>query len=149
MTLCPYPPSYCRCGDQLIHNSARGPHESSSAFGQHIHDHYPTTFYCSDIDAAILKQSTHILRVIEHKEPGREIKPSQSAILSLLAIGIDVLTNVHYLNPQSGAFAVWSSPPFATGTVGRIAADSHYRLIDRSDLSAVAFDQFKTGDVMT
>jgi len=145
MSACPYPARYCECGDLLIHNGARGANESSSAFGQHIHDDYGKEFYWADVDGVIYKMANKIMRVIEHKPLGAPVKPSQRSILPLLAIGIDTLVKVHYLNPQSGAFIVWSAPPFGTGSVARVRADTSYELTNVLDLDVPRFDRFKQG----
>jgi len=57
------PPQRCPvCEDRMIHQSNRGKDESSSAYGQHIHDDYRPMFFWADIDGIIFKRATQIMR---------------------------------------------------------------------------------------
>lgn len=112
------------CGDRLIHQGNRRSHESSSAYGQHIHDDHPKTFHWADIDGVIYKLDTGILRVVEHKPVGGFIRDSQRAILPLLAGCVDILVDQGVLHPESGVFIVNSDPPFEAALVRRYRRDA-------------------------
>lgn len=107
------------CGDNLIHQSNRGKHESSSAFGQHVHNHVPDDLYYADIDGAVFKVDTRVLRIIEHKPSHGELSSGQKAILPLLGLGIRSLAANELVHPQSGVYVVHSEPPFGTASVQR------------------------------
>jgi hypothetical protein len=105
------------CGDRLIHQLNRGPHESSSAFGQYVHDHIDKGVYWADVDGVIYKVGTRVLRVIEHKTRSGNLSKGQEAILPLLGMGIRSLAANELVHPQSGVYVVQSSPPFDTASV--------------------------------
>lgn len=108
------------CGARLVHQSSKNPHESSSALGQHVHDAYAKTFFFADIDGAIYKRSTGILRIVEHKHPGQEIRPSQKTLLPLLSVAVQGLVDAQLVHPESGVFAMWASEPFESAAVTRV-----------------------------
>lgn len=110
------------CGDRLIHQANRGRHESSSAYGQHIHDVYPVEFDAIDLDIVIRKSSTRIVRAIEHKPQPRPLSPAQQRVLPLIATGFDHAIVEGRLAPESGVFLVASSPPFDGALVQRVVA---------------------------
>jgi hypothetical protein len=99
----------CRgCGDRMIHQSNRQAHESSSRFGQWIHDEFGRTFYAADIDLVVFKKQTRILRVLEHKPTGGSLSEGQKRILSLAAIAVKVLALTRMIDSESGVFVVWA-----------------------------------------
>ena len=142
------------CGDRLIHQVARGADESSSAYGQHIHDAYPKTFHWADIDGVIYKLSTGIMRVIEHKPVGGTLRPSQRAILPLIAGCIDILIDQEVVHRESGVFVVNSDYPYDTALVRRYVRspdDGKYRpgaLRDAVRLNGTDLEAFETGEEM-
>ena len=71
------------CGDKLIHQHQRKGNESSSGLGQHIHETYPKDFDWMDIDGVIFKSSRRLLRIVEHKEPGKSLSGSQRRVLPI------------------------------------------------------------------
>ena len=95
------------CNDLLIHQAARRGDESSSVFGQFIHDQFPNEFYWLDIDGVIYKRTTKILRVVEHKPAsGRGLSSSQRTVLPILASMLGVSRSCRLLHPESGVFVV-------------------------------------------
>lgn len=145
------------CGDRLIHQRYRRSDESSSAFGQWIHDTFPNTFYHADVDSAIFKRATAILRVLEVKKHGQPLKPSQTAVLPILASGVAVHIAAGELDPVSGVFKVETDEPFDSG--GRVAQvrpvlDRGERLSGPyvgpfSDLEGIEWVRFVTGEHTT
>lgn len=111
------------CGERMIHQFGRRAHESSSAYGQHIHDDYEQDFYWADVDGVIYKVDTGILRIIEHKPAGVGLRPSQRAILPMLAAAVEILVADQGLHPDSGVFVVNSDYPFDAAGVRRYAQD--------------------------
>lgn len=106
------------CGDKLIHLVNRGQHESSSSFGQFIHDLGETLrgpwlqMFWMDVDGAIYKKKTSILRIVEHKPHLGTLSKGQTEVLPLLAKGIQLLTATRLLHPQSGVFVINADPPY-------------------------------------
>lgn len=109
------------CGDRLIHQTSKSAHESSSALGQYVHDNYAKDFYYADIDAAVYKRATGVLRIIEHKHVGQSIRPSQKSILPLLSISVQGLVEAGLVHPESGVFTMWASDPFDVAAVQRVS----------------------------
>ncbi len=101
------------CGDVLVHQTHRGAKESSSSYGQHIYDSYPKDFYFCDIDGVIFKRATSIMRILEVKKPGQGLKPSQSTILGILGLCLEMLIRHGQINNQSGVFRVCGEPPYS------------------------------------
>lgn len=139
------------CGARLIHQVSRGQNESSSAYGQHIHDDHPVDFHWADIDGVVYKLDTGIMRIIEHKPVGGALRDSQRAILPLLAGCIDILVDQDVLHPDSGVFVVNSDPPFDTALVRRYRRspdDGKYRpgsIRDAVRLNGIDLADFETG----
>ena len=105
------------CGDELIHQSKRRGGESSSALGQHVFDTLGKDFYFCDIDGVVYKVAHQLMRIIEHKPVGKELKGSQLHILPLLAEGVSHLISSGSLHERSGVFVVNSDPPFRNAVV--------------------------------
>lgn len=118
------------CNDRLIHQTNRGPNESSSAFGQFIHDAFPNSFWWIDVDGMIYKKATRILRVIEHKPVGGQLRPSQQFLLPMIATCIRILIALRLVHEQSGVFLVRSDPPFRSGHVQQIDGPLNAHLDD-------------------
>jgi hypothetical protein len=139
--------TYCHeCGDRMIHQTNRGPHESSSAYGQHVHERYGRTFYFTDGDALTFKRSSQILRVIEHKYSGGVLSPGQRVILPLIAIGLDSLAHLHGVDPASGVFVMYADAPFECVAVRRVMPDITFTLGEPQLLAGPALDAFNTGE---
>lgn len=131
------------CGDLLIHQSNRGHNESSSAFGQHVHDDLGKEFFFADIDGAVFKRRHKLLRVIEHKPRSGGPSKGQMSILPLLAVGVRVLTVVGTLHIESGVFIVNSDAPYESGRVIRIGRSGPQNDLE---MSGDLFEAFKTGE---
>lgn len=111
------------CGDRLIHQTDRRNHESSSAYGQHIHDTYPTEFFWADVDGVIYKLASRIMRVVEHKPRGGTLRDSQRKILPMFAAALDVLAAEDVISEDSGVFFVNSDWPYDSAAVRRFRRD--------------------------
>ena len=134
------------CGDHLIHQTKRGSRESSSAFGQFIRDTYPSTFDHMDIDSVIRAASVGILREIEHKFTGQQVKPSQQRILPLKAAITEESVKLGINKPGSGVFVVWADDPFESLLVCRVAPDPRaFVLVATELLTGKRRDAFCTG----
>lgn len=143
-TDCPY------CGGALIHQDKRGNGESSSAYGQHIHDDHENSFFWADVDGVIYKFATRIMRIIEHKPVDGSLSKSQRTILPLLAAALDVLVAEDVLDPDSGVFLVQSDPPYDTARVRRYRRDADGTWIpgtstDAVELTGEDLRHFETG----
>lgn len=104
------------CGDALIHLNNRGPHESSSAFGQFMHDNGERErawreMYWMDVDGIIFKSRTSMLRIIEHKPHIGSLSAGQKVVLPLLAKMVQMLASTGLVHAQSGVFVLNSDPP--------------------------------------
>jgi len=138
------------CGERLIHQFGRGINESSSAYGQHIHDDYPQDFYWADIDGVIFKVDTGVLRIIEHKPAGVGLRQSQRTILPMLAAAVEFLVRDEGLHSDSGVFVVNSDHPFDTAAVRRYRRDDRGKWVPGGDREAVQLNgsdlrNFETG----
>lgn len=110
------------CGDTLIHQGNRGPNESSSAFGQWVHDHVGRDMWWSDFDGVGYARRTHILRVFEHKAVGHALSPGQRTILPLIAMGVQSVAAARpdLIAPGSGVYQVNADPPYEQSTAAQI-----------------------------
>lgn len=136
------------CGHKLIHQVARTSHESSSALGQHIHDNYPKVFDWMDIDGVIYKKSQRLMRIIEHKEPGRPLSNSQQRILPILALGLQSAVNEGLLHERSGVYVTWTQQPFGTASVAQVLPNTRLALSSVVAMGSADFAAFKTGEVV-
>src|SRR5262245_14952791 len=112
------------CGDTLIHQSNRQDDESSSEFGQYMHDRGEQDrrwreHYWLDIDGVIYKKRSRVLRIIEHKNRGGGIRPSQETVLPLLAKALQLLIATKLIHEQSGVFVAYSNHPHHSALVKR------------------------------
>jgi hypothetical protein len=145
---CSHQYSCKHCGDKLIHQNNRGPHESSNGLGQHIHDQIGRSMDVVDIDLVVFKRATRLLRIIEAKPPGGELGTAQCFVMPILALAIRILAGIGELHPNSGVYMLETVAPFATGVVSRIGwttlgtaaigrpvqlADSHFRAFLQAD----------------
>lgn len=138
------------CGDEFVHQNNRRGNESSSGYGQHIYDSYPKDFYYADVDGVIYKLATGIMRIVEHKPIGADLKPSQRAILPMLAASVDVLADVQVLNADSGVFVINSDWPYVKSHVRRFRRDGRGvwlpgRADESLELSGEELKNFETG----
>ncbi len=136
------------CGDRLIHQKSRTNEESSSALGQHIHDEFPKVFDWMDIDGVIYKSSKRLMRVIEHKDPGRQLSRSQSRVLPILAMGIQSQIDAGLLHERSGVYVTWTSAPFGTASVAQVLPGEHLALSPTVAMGSADFSMFKTGEIV-
>lgn len=136
------------CGDRLIHQKARTHSESSSALGQHIHDEFPKVFDWMDIDGVIYKRSTGLLRVIEHKDPGRRLSSSQSRVLPILALGIQSQIDSGLLHERSGVYVTWAMSPFGTASAAQVLPNQNLAMSPTVCMGSADFAMFKTGEVV-
>lgn len=113
---CPNVQRCTECDRLLIHKGSRSPYESSSYFGQIVHNLCPKSFTAIDIDLAIYRRSIRLLRFIEHKSPGQHRKDAQRELLELLADVIDHLKSCPQaqrqfrLHADSGSFLIEGDP---------------------------------------
>lgn len=134
-----------RCGDRLIHQRFRSPNESSSSFGQFIHDSFPNDFFrCDDDEATHYKLATKIWRDIEHKFDGQVRSRGQVVTMQKRALAIRELIALHLVHPDSGSFVVWSDPPFASGSVSKVDP-TNGSLFAPVELEAEKWVRFLTG----
>jgi hypothetical protein len=112
---CP-PLQHCPvCGDRLIHQKNRKGNESSSAYGQYIHENYGNDFDFMDLDGVIWKRTFKILRIIEHKPLGQMVKNSQRRILPIFSRFIALGVSAGFLHPQSGVFVILEAESLVGG----------------------------------
>jgi hypothetical protein len=76
-----------------------------------------------DVDGAVYKRATRILRIIEHKNRDQSVRRSQRQVLPLLAIAVQGLVDANVVSPESGVYVMWSEGDFATGAVNRVTTD--------------------------
>lgn len=116
--------NYCpNCGDRLAHHHNIGSNESRSGFGQWVHDNLPNEFYFMDGDAFVYKAKTQVLRFLEIKNIGDELKDSEHVILPFLATAIWALKHspfTYKLNKESGVFVVWTESPYDYGIIQEV-----------------------------
>ena len=74
------------CGQELIHRDNRKMWEAASAFGQIVNRIGPVQITCGDIDLYVWKSlpGRELLLLVEHKQPGQQLKPMQAKVLLLL-----------------------------------------------------------------
>jgi hypothetical protein len=117
------------CGDKLIHQFHRGYNESSSAFGQFLHDEVTKRTSIVDADHQFIDGyqletldsqihqlhfglGTQRLRVLEHKPTAGVLSQAQKWILvawrRLIYLGI----KDGHIGMDSGVFTVEADPPF-------------------------------------
>jgi hypothetical protein len=108
------------CNDRLIHQTLRGPNEASSGFTQFIHDEVAFEMWLADIDAMFYANRNHLCRIIEHKHPGDQLKPSQSKMLPLLAIGLELLKQPGLVHPASAVYMLESDAPYRSALIRQI-----------------------------
>ncbi len=115
---------------------------SHSEFGQWIHDYFPNTFYCMDIDAIVYRRKTKVLRILEWKKSWQKLKASQRCILSLLARAVKHLIALNLVSCQSGVFLVLTDPPFEKAIVVQINGSW------RKELAGGQWRKFVAGQIL-
>lgn len=152
MTPCSRPIEGCPdCGDTLIHQSNRQEHESSSEFGQYMHDRGERErrwreIYWLDVDGAVYKKRTGILRIIEHKNNGGVLRDSQRHVFPLLAKALQLLAATGLIDRQSGVFVVWSNHPHDTAVIEQQAGWSRIRVMTPREMSGPDLEEFLLGE---
>jgi len=136
------------CQDRLIHQSKRGSDESSSAFGQWIHDDLTREMFTPDIDTVVYKARTRILRVIEHKPRGMPLRRSQETVLPLLAKAIQLLAATRLVHPESGVFMVQADPPFESARVRQIDGWTRNSQPQSYEITGTKWISFMEGEVV-
>lgn len=154
MSICPRPITECPdCGDILIHQSNRQEDESSSEFGQYVHDRGERDrswreMYWLDVDGVICKKRTQVLRIIEHKNRADDLSDGQKHVLPLLAKALQLLVATRLIHSQSGVFVVYSDHPHDSARVRQIGG---WGGIDKAsqprELTGIELDGFIRGDV--
>lgn len=135
------------CKERLVHQDSKGPDESTSGYGQYIHDNYGNTFYWMDGDGILFKKRNRMLRFIEHKEFRQQLRPSQETILPILATLIQMLVMVRVIHEQSGVFVVYSDPPYVDAiTVRQIQPQWTLEFDAPITLDGVEKMHFETGE---
>lgn len=100
------PPHECEtCGDRLIHQFARGPRESSSAFGQWVFDRVGRVLDFVDLDGVAYRRSTKVLYFLEEKHGG-SLSPSQRVVLPILERAVELLIADGAIDPRSSVIEV-------------------------------------------
>lgn len=94
---------------------------SSSAFGQYVHERLPVDFDAMDIDLVVRAESTGILRVLEQKEKGQRLKPSQWRCLRRIAALIELGEKSGVLTAGSGVYRIdWSDSEIMKALRGQL-----------------------------
>ncbi len=103
--------SFCPdCDEEMIHRDNRKHYESASGLGQIISRQAPRSFTTGDVDQYVRKWmgDVTLLIVLEHKQPGQELKTQQSRVLldldRIFAHAVTV-PELH-LHPRSGIYLV-------------------------------------------
>lgn len=154
MTICSRPVRGCPdCGDALIHQFDRGPHESSSAFGQYIHDRGEVDrvwreMFWMDIDGAIYKKRTTVLRIIEHKPHLGALSAGQREVLPHLAKALQLLAATGLVHSQSGVFVLYSDHPHDSALVHQVAGWQRTQVMPPTALAGELLDKFLQGEVI-
>lgn len=147
MSICSRPyPNCSECGDVLIHQSNRGPHESSSAFGQYVHDRLGNEMYWLDVDGVIYKKKTQILRIIEHKPHLGRPSDSQKYVLPLIAKAVQLLSATGLIHKQSGVFYVFSDHPHEVVLVEQVKGWSLRSVMAARQMSGTEWRSFLLGE---
>lgn len=94
----------------MLHRGVRSQHESSSHFGQIVHNIMPVQFTFIDVDAAIYRERIGLLRIIEHKSPGQHQHERQRQLLEHLALVIEDARPHFDMHADSGVFLVEGDP---------------------------------------
>lgn len=135
------------CEDRLIHLVNRGPNESSSPLGQHVHDHLPNQFYWMDADGIIYKKATKIWRFIEHKFAGQTLSNSQVDMLPKLATMIASAAVYNQVQrDESGCFVMWTDTEFTSAVVQRVLPGRDLEFGTAIQLSADKLERFLSGE---
>lgn len=154
MTFCTRPQKNCpECGDELIHLANRGPHESSSAFGQYVHDRGESDkrwreMFWMDIDGAVRKNRTRVLRIFEHKPMSGVLSTGQKEVLPLLAKSLQLLASTGLIHPQSGVFVLRSDHPHDLMHVEQVKGWAYTATWPPIVLSGDLLHAFLCGDVI-
>lgn len=108
------------CSDRLVHQHRRGIHESTSRFGQFVHDNVARTFDLFDVDEVwnYGKKSRSVVRQIEIKREGQQLRASQERWIRQMDTAIRGIKGV---NPGSGYYIVTHDDAMTRFTVERAA----------------------------
>jgi hypothetical protein len=124
----------------MIHKGSRQAHESASYLGQIVHNLMPRLFTWCDIDGALFRRSTGLLRFFEHKSPGQKREYPQREILKLLARVIEHLKTCpaargeFALHEHSGVYLIEGDPhegnQLGPSTITRLSDMEHITIED-------------------
>jgi hypothetical protein len=140
---------YCpRTGDRLIHQENRGDKEASSGFNQFINNLPEHLMFWADIDGVGYAKRNHVLRICEHKPLGGYLRPSQLAILPVLALMVNLLKQLGLIHPSSGVFVINADPPYTSGYIRPVLPrfDGKFRHDPDTFLDGDAFKSFLNCD---
>lgn len=129
------------CGDRLIHQNRRGPHESSSAIGQFVHDKLHRRHTWIDIDGLGWKRSYRRLTLVEHKFIGQFLSDAQRELLPILARALASLDDI-----KSRVVCLTGNEPFDTATATLFLPDG---TTQHRDLNRCQVEQLLTGEEVT
>ena len=143
------------CGDTMIHQNNRQEHESSSEFGQYIHDRGERDpvwrqIYWLDVDGIVYKKKTKVLRIIEHKNRGGSIRDSQETVLPLLAKAVQLLVATRVVHHESGVFVAYSDHPHTSALIQKVdgwAARAKNKW-PNAELAGQQWDNFLLGELV-
>jgi hypothetical protein len=135
-----------QCNDKLIHLTNRGPDESSSPLGQHVHDNLPNTFYWMDSDAVVYKLRTRIWRQVEHKFHGQELSASQNSMLPYHSMMVQSQVDAGAFAEDSGVFVLWTDPQFTHGEIARVLPQPTIALGSAVYLDQDRLNRFLSGE---
>lgn len=136
------------CGDALIHQSNRGPNESSSAFGQFVHDNVGIEMFWLDVDGVSFKNKTLMLRMVEHKPRGGSLSKSQQTVLPLLAKSVQLLAATGLVHDQSGVFVIYSDHPHDSALVEQVRGWRSREVWPKREMSGRMWHDFIKGEVI-
>ena len=129
------------CNDRLIHQHRRGRHESSSAFGQWVHEKVPAQMDFSDTpDWSAVRQRTDppLYIGIEHKTLNGKVSESEQFTLPRFAKMVELATP-HIWHPESRVVVLYCDPPFDKAymqevTPGTVWHENDQVLLDQKQL---------------
>ena len=116
-----------------MHWQPMGAHESTTALGQWVHDAIPRDFWFKDDDVrpehfTVGRVASRIYREIEHKFRHQGLSTGELELMQLQARAIQSLIDERWVSPFSGAFVVYTDPPYATAAAQKVFADGSLSL---------------------
>lgn len=93
-----------------------------------IHDEAPHKMHLTDVDAALYRLSSRILRIVECKHRGEELRRSQRDILPLLALLIEKGIQLGTVSRGSGVFVARYDEGDPTVRLGRVKPSQPFEI---------------------